>query len=240
MTTTHHAQRHLVKPTRRSSRFWWQPVIVLGLMALLWFQFASETWSYQTRAIPPPLEPRASYVVLTPADAAKALAGMRASWRVAEGDRDVDYLDMGMFEMSKEPAPPAFLEQGSHYPGVWQSDAVDPLPQPMPAITAAASSGAERDTLSARPLKPLSGIVSTRSKSLTDAGFTFAPPTGSLPERAGECSFYLETDSNGAITHLLVISPASGSSIILERALGRGKAKTAAKGVVTFMWSFPK
>ena len=237
--TVHHAQRYRAVPARRLSRFWLQPLFVIGLTALLWLSFVREAWHYETRTLPPPPEPRASYVILTPADAAKALANMRSSWRAAGGDSNIAQLDMGMFELREEPAPPEFLEQGAFYPGVWRPAAVEPLPLPMLPVTVPIIPDAARHVLTAKPPEPPQGIIPLTSQPLTDAGFSFALPKN-LPDRTGECRFHIETDAGGAIIHLLLLSQPNDSSAILERALGRGQARNAARGTVTLMWNFPK
>ena len=238
--TVRHAPRYRARGSRRAARFWWQPLALAGLMVSLWGALFGEARLLGARAFPPVSEPRAAYVVLTPAEAAKALAGMRSSWRGEEGDGRVTQLDMGMFDLRDEPQPPVFLEQGARYPGVWRSAEVAPLPLHVPDISVSALAGAGAGGSPMPLAEPRRGIVSAPSKSLEDAGFSFALPTAPLPERAGECRFYVETDEVGAVAHLLLLSPAAAASDVLERALARGKARGAARGIVTLQWSFPK
>jgi hypothetical protein len=232
-------QRYRAKPARHPARFWWQVAVLLGATALLCWQVPRNAVLYAPRVFVPFPEPRAAYVVLAPAEAAKALAGMRASWRVAEADgRGANELDMGMFDLREDPAPPAFLEQGAFYPGVWRPAAVEPLAQAMPPI--GVPSLALAPLASGGPPAPQQGVETVCGPALVRAAFVFAPPEGPLPERSGECRFYLETDDGGAVVHLLLLSPASASSSVLERAIARGKARGAACGIVNLMWSFPK
>ena len=237
--TVRHAQRYRARGARRSGRFWWQPLALTGLIVPLWGALFSEARLNGARAFPPPPEPRAAYVVMAPGEAAKALAGMRAAWRVTEGERRTTQLDMGMFDLRDEPAPPAFLEQGAIYPGVWRPAEILQIPPHMPDISVSALSGAEAGALPV-PARQRRGLVAAYSKSLEDAGFSAAFPDAGLPELAGECRFHIETDEAGAVAHVLLLSPASAASGILERALARGNAKGAARGVVTLLWSFPK
>ncbi|MDR2850218.1 MAG: hypothetical protein LBW77_06735 [Verrucomicrobiota bacterium] len=221
-----------IKTARRPILFWWQSVALLGVTALLWWQVPYRAVWSGPRAIEPFPEPHASYVLLAPGEAAQALANMRASWMVtgADGGAPGD-LDLGMFDLREEPAPPAFLEQGARYPGVWQPAAVEPLPLALPDIR-----GPSAEPVAEPAPVPQRGLRSVCSRALVDAAFAFDPPGEALPERSGECRFYLETDDDGSVAHLLLLSPAGASSAVWERAVGRGKARGAARGTVTVMW----
>jgi hypothetical protein len=229
------ARRYRSKAARGAVRFWWQAFALLGLTLLLWCQVPVSAVLHEPHTPAPLPAPRASYVALAPGEAAQALAGMRSSWATAESEGRT-HLDMGMFDlMSAEAGPPAFLDRGARYPGVWRPAEVVPLEQQMPVI------GVPSQALAAgRPLVPQQGLNVAYSQSLAAAAFSFVPPDGVLPERRGECRFYLETDDDGAAVHVLLLSPASASSAVLGRALQRGRAESAARGVVSLMWSFPK
>lgn len=226
------------KAARQPFRFWWQAFVLLGLILLMWGQLPVTAVLYETRVLAPMPEPRASYVVLEPAEAAKALAGMRSSWTVADGEGvGGTGLDMGAFDLPEEPQPPAFLEQGRRYPGAWHPAPVEPLPQRMPAIGVPDEPAAPR---SGTVLVSPQGLQPHLSKALEAVDFAFTLRDETLLARTGECRFYLETDDDGTVSHVLLLSSASESTAVLARALGQGRARGAARGIITIMWSFAK
>ncbi len=226
-------KRFKARAARRPVRFWWQAFALLGLSTMLWWQLPVDAVLFEPRRLAPPPEPRAAYVILAPEEAAQALANMRASW-TPPGGVAAD-IELGVFDVIEEQRPPVFLEQGARYPGVWEPAAVEPLAQTLPAIDAATF---PEDPF-VRPLpEARTGVVAVVSGSLRDAGFTFTPPTDPLPVRSGESRFFVETDAAGAVVHVLLLTPASEATAMLERALQRSAARGEARGQVILAWRF--
>jgi hypothetical protein len=226
-------KRFRARAARRPLRFWWQAFALLGLSTMLWWQLPVDAVLFEPRMLAPPPDPRAAYVILAPEEAAQALANMRASW-AAPGGVAAD-IELGVFDVIEEQRPPVFLEQGVRYPGVWAPAAVEPLAQTLPAINAATF---PEDPF-VRPLPDArTGVVAVVSGSLRDVGFTFAPPTDPLPVRSGESQFFVETDAAGAVVHVLLLSPVSEATAVLERALKRSAAHGEARGQVILAWRF--
>ena len=225
-------KRFRARAARRPLRFWWQPFALLGVTVLLWSHLPVNAVLFEPRVLAPPPEPRAAYVVLAPEEAAQALANMRASWRTSGSAADIE---LGVFDVLEEQNPPAFLEQGARYPGVWQPATIEPLDQVLPEI---AVSAFPEDPF-AHPLPTArNGVVAVVSGTLRNADFSFVPPSGPLPVRSGECRFFVETDAAGAVTHVLLLTPANEATAALERALQRGTAHGEAHGLVTLTWRF--
>ena len=232
------AQRYRAKAARRPFLFWWQAFFLLSLVILLWSQLPVTAVLYETRVFAPLPAARASYVVLTPAYAAQALARTRTSW-TADGTQGkvASEIELGAVDLREELKPPSFLEQGARYPGVWLPAEVEPLPQPLPDI--GVSSVPAAPAAVRWPAEP-QGVRPVLDRALAAAAFTFPLPAGPLPERTGACRFYLETDADGSVAHLLLLSPWNGSATVLEQALARGRARGAVRGFVEFFWSFSK
>ncbi|HPB11632.1 MAG TPA: hypothetical protein PLW27_07495 [Kiritimatiellia bacterium] len=224
--------RFRARAARRPLRFWWQAFALLGMTALLWSNLPVNAVLFEPRVLAPFPEPRAAYVVLAPEQAAQALANMRASWGAPGVAAD---MELGVFDVVDALKPPVFLEQGARFPGVWQPAAVEPLALALPEIDVAAFPGDpfERPLPAAR-----TGVVARVNGALRDAGFSFVSPSGPLSARSGECRFFVETDDAGAVSHVLLLTPASESTAVLERAVQRGTARGAANGHVIFTWRF--
>ncbi len=216
-------------------RFWWQAFALLGLTVLMWSHLPVNAVLFEPRMFAPFPEPRAAYVLLAQEEAVQALANMRASWGTAGASASAADMELGLFDVIDERKPPIFLEQGARFPGVWQPADVEPLEQALPDIDGAALP----DDPFVRPLPAArTGVLAVVSGALRDAGFSFVPPSGPFPARSGECRFFLETDAAGTVSHLLLLTPASESTAVLERAVQRGAARCAAQGHVTLTWRF--
>lgn len=225
-------ERFRARAARRPLRFWWQPFALLGVTVLLWSHLPVNAVLFEPRVLAPTPEPRAAYVVLAPEEAAQALANMGASWGTSGTAADIE---LGVFDVPEEQNPPVFLEQGARYPGVWQPALIEPLAQALPEIGVAAF---PEDPF-ACPLPAVrTGVVAVVSETLRNADFSFVPPPGPLPVRSGMCRFFVETDAAGAVTHVLLLTPAHEAAAALERALQRGTAHGEAHGLVTLTWRF--
>jgi hypothetical protein len=89
------------------------------------------------------------------------------------------------------------------------------------------------------PLAP-QGIRAVLDSALAAAAFSFPVPTNRLPERSGHGLYYLETDADGLVAHVLLLSPRTEAMPVLERALSRGQARGAARGTVELLWNYSK
>ena len=239
METSKKSKRpYRAKAARRPVLFWWQAFFLLGVLLLLWAQLPVEAVLFETRTLSPLQEARAFYVILDPIYAAQALKSMQTSWGVAGAvGKNASDMELGAVDLTEVLQPPSFLEQGSRYPGVWQAAIVDPLPQRLPAISVVSLSDALEE---ARLPEPPQGVHPVIDKSLVSAAFTFPLPTQPLPERTGSFRFYLETDTDGSVAHLLLLSQRTGAALLFEQALSRGRARGAARGFVNISWSFAK
>jgi len=231
-------QHYRARAARHPVRFWWQPFFLLGIMILLWSQLPVASVLFETRIFSPLPEPRASYVALDPAYAAQTFKKMRMTWTLGRtAEKSAAEMELGAFELTKALQPPSFLEQGSRYPGLWQPAEVYALPQKLPDI--GVSSVSDAPSRMKWP-EPPQGIRTTLDQMLSAAKFAFPLPKETLPEHAGYCRFYLETDADGSVAHLLLLSPWTVSAGLFERALLRGRAQGATRGFVDCAWSFSK
>jgi hypothetical protein len=89
---------------------------------------------------------------------------------------------------------------------------------------------------SARP----QGVQVVLDQALKAAAFSFPVPSNAVTERSGHCRYYLETEADGTVAHVLLLSARTESVAVFERALARGATRGAARGVVELYWSFPK
>ncbi len=230
--------RYRAKAARRPLLFWWQAFFLLGVVVVLWSQLPVSAVLYEARVFAPLPGARASYVLLTSADAAQALAKMRAAWTIAGAEgKGASDMELGSIDLNDALGPPSLLEQGVRYPGFWSPAPVDPLPQRLPVISV--SSVSDRSATVVWPAEP-KGVCPVVGPALNAAAFTFPLPVGPLPERIGFCRFYLETDVDGSVAHLLLLSQWTGAASVFEQALLRGHARCAARGFVDLFWSFPK
>ena len=231
-------RRYRARAARRPVLFWWQAFLLLGVVVLLWAQLPMSAVLYETRVFAPLAEARCSYVLLDPAYAVQALKKMRTSWTAAGADgKNNGEMELGIVDLNDVLQPPSFLDQGAVYPGKWQPAAVSPLPQPLPDIRIPSVADAAAVV---RLPEPASGIRSSLDSSLAAARFTFQPPNGVLPDREGSCRYYVETDVDGTVVHLLLLSPWCGSASVFEQALLRGKAKGTVRGFVSLSWSLAR
>lgn len=231
-------QRYRARAARRPVLFWWQAFFLLGVTLLLWSRLPMSAILYETRVFPSFPEPHAAYVVLDPSYAKQALKQMRMSWGASDkSGKAAGELELGTVDIGEPLPPPAFLEQGAVYPGHWHPAAPVPLPYPVPDLRVSAVP----DTpvrIHWPAVKP--GLRVTLDGPLTTAGFSFPKPADALPESTGSCRFYLETDTDGSVSHVLLLSPRNDSAAILERSLARGQAKGPVRGFMTLAWSFPQ
>lgn len=228
--------RYRAKQPRRPVRFWWQALLLQLFIVLLWWQLPLPPPLSETTCSLPLPTPRAAYTVLSTAEGAAALAKMRASWAsgVSVGTISID-LDLSMFAAEDATPPPTLLEQGAIYPGTWQPTIPAPLPLLKPQISHEIALSPPF-TIQDAALKPNSGIVWRVSHNLAAAHFNFTPPDTKLPERSGECSFWVECRADGTVEHLLLLTPPGTTTPLFEHAVARGHATRTATGTVAIAW----
>ena len=196
---------------------------------MLWWQLPVDAVLFSRVGLHCP-EPRAAYVILAPEEAAQALANMRL---VDTAGRCCCRYRTGRVRRLRSSVRQSFLNRGA-LSGVWEP-LQSTVGQTLPAIDAATF---PEDPF-VRPLpEARTGVVAVVSGSLRDAGFTFTPPTDPLPVRSGESRFFVETDAAGAVVHVLLLTPASEATAMLERALQRSAARGEARGQVILAWRF--
>jgi len=236
--TVEKVQRYRAKAARRPILFWWQAFLLLGVAALLWSQLPVTALLYEVRVIPPLPDAHVSYVTLDPAYAAHVFTKtMMARSLSGQGEKLESGIDLGTVEMDSGTQPPEFLEQGARYPGSWQPAEVYPLVQRLPDVTVPVDVGAS--VFTRLPEAP-HGVRTELDQTLTAAAFSFPVPSGDkVPARDGHCRFYLETEPDGTVVHLLLLTPRTESVAVFEQALSRGQARGAARGVVELFWKYP-
>ena len=232
-------QRYRAKAARRPILFWWQAFLLLGVAALLWSQLPVSALLYEVRVIPPLPEAHVSYVTLDPAYAAQVFTKTMMAWTLSDqGEKLASGMDLGTVELDSGIRPPEFLEQGARYPGSWQPAAVYPLAQRLPEVTVPLA--VDASVFTRLPEVP-HGVRIELDQALTAAAFSFpVPKDDKVPVHNGHCRFYLETEADGAVVHLLLLTPRTESVAVFEQALLRGQARGSARGVVELFWKHPK
>jgi hypothetical protein len=236
--TVESVQRYRAKAARRPILFWWQAFLLLGGTLFLWSRLPVAAVLFEARVVPPLSEPHAAYVTLDPAYAAQVFKKTMMAWTLGgKGEKLSPGLDIALAELDHALQPPEFLVQGSRYPGVWRPSAVEPLAQRLPEMKMPFSG--EPSAAAGVPLPP-QGIRAVLDSALAAAAFSFPVPTNRLPERSGHGRYYLETDADGLVAHVLLLSSRTEAMPVLEQALSRGQARGAARGFVELLWNYSK
>ena len=226
---------------RRPILFWWQPIAVLVIIALLFCNVPVESiWRQSLVIVTPIPPPTAAYVMVDPDDAAKLFKHSLATWMTGQSEQpNRPGLDLSALDFDNRLGAPDFLTQSTVFPGSRQPPvALAALPAPLTEIAIPSATPTPKSTI---PRKPQEGVFITASAALTTAGFTFPPDELNIKrDRSGECRFYVETDAEGNTVHVLLRSKPSPETLPIERALMRGRAQGAASGTVDIRWSFPK
>lgn len=224
----------------RLFRLWWPVVAILVGVGLLWSMFPFSVFMkgpLETggRGQGLPSVPHAAYVRLDPQYAAEALRKIRSAWATDEQSGKLSF-EMELVELGNAPKAPWKLEHGARYPGSWKPAEVIPLRQPLPEIGAPCSVALNRQDALPQipPHLPLRLIY---SGTLKVQNFTFVLPTFSHEEPAGSGTFSIETDEQGRVIHLLLLSQRNNVLAQFEQAIFRGTARGAARGELTIEWN---
>ena len=236
--TAQSGQRYRAKAARRPILFWWQAFLLLGGILFLWSLLPIAAVLFEPRRVPPLPEPHAVYVTLDPAYAVQVFKKTMMAWTLGgKGEKLSPGMDVGLTELEHTLQPPEFLDQGGHYPGVWQPSSVEPLKQRLPDMNVPLLGDA---AVAIAPPAPQQGVRVVLDQALSAAAFAFPVPNNHVQARNGQCRFYLETDADGTVLHLLLLSPRTDSVTVFEQALTRGRAHGAVRGFVDLYWNFPK
>lgn len=232
------SQRYQARAARRPLLYWWQAFLLLAVAVMLWCQLPMTAVLYEARGIPPLPDAHAAYVALDPAYAAQTFKKALTAWTLGgTAERRGQGLELGGIDLESTLPAPEYLEQGARFPGVWQPAVVGPLALRLPEVRAPAADAPQPPA----PLRePDAGVRVALSPALSAVKFAFPATQETPPERSGLCRFYVETGADGAPEHVLLLSARSPGAAVFERALLRGRASGAGRGVVELYWAFPK
>jgi len=230
--------RYKARAARRPFLFWWQAFLLLAVMALLWNQLPLTAVLFEARVLPPLPDAHAAYVVLDPHYASQAFKKSLTAWTSGgAGEERVSGMEIGGIDLGTTLRPPEYLQQGERYPGVWQPLTVSALPIRLPDMRMPS------DLETASELKavaPPQGVRAELDRGLQAAAFAFSVLDDALSERAGHCRFYVETEKDGTVAQLLLLTPRTPGAAAFELMLLRGHASGAARGAVDIYWTLPK
>ena len=231
-------QRYKAKAARRPILFWWQAFFLLAVMAFLWNQLPLTAVLFEARVIPSLPVAHAAYVVLDSKYASAAFKKSLTAWTSGgTGGKLAPGMEIGGIDFVNAPHPAEYLERGGRYPGVWQPLAVSPLPVRLPDVAAPSDfSAMEGQKVKA----PLQGVRIELDRALKGAAFAFPIADSSLTERAGHCRFFVETEKDGTVAHVLLLTARTPGAAAFELLLLRGHATGAARGSLDIHWTFPK
>lgn len=231
------APRYKAKASHRPFLFWWQAFFLLSVTFFLWSQLPLTAVLFKARVLPPLPDAQTAYVVLDPQYAAHAFKKSLTAWTSGgASERLSSGLEIGGIDLGNARRPPEYLEQGRRYPGVWQPWAVAPLGVALPDVSVASAVASANVSTNL----PRQGVRVELSKTLREASFTFPGLNKELSERMGHCRFYVETAADGAVVHLLLLTPRTPGAAAFELMLLRGHASGATRGSVDLDWMFPK
>jgi hypothetical protein len=221
------------KAARRPLQFWLQPFLLLLLIALLWHLLPVSALLFKPRLVQPLPDPHVFYVKLNPAYAAEVLRASMQAWHRSGGGSG-DNISLDAVEPFVPLGAPALLEQGSVYPGRWSPGDVTPLAQALPDLFCASG-------ITTRfPFEPgsrkLQGVKIECDPALAEADFSFPEEEILKIPGSGSCRFFVETDDDGTVVHLLVLDGWGENSAKIGRMLDRGSSRGAARGELRVMW----
>ena len=225
---------------RRPILFWWQPFAALVIVALLFSNVPVSSIWRQTLTLAVPLSsPTAAYVTVDPDYAAQLSKHSLATWMTGQTQKpNRPGLDLGALDFDDKLGAPDFLEQGDVTQSSRPPMMLAALPVALAEIVIPPAAPAPKVVF---PRKSQDGIFITASAALTAAAFTFpSEELKAMKTRLGESRFYVETDVEGNVAHVLLRSKPSPETMTVERALMRGRAQGAASGTLDIRWSLPK
>ena len=236
--TTESGRRYRARAARRPILFWWQAFLLLACIVFLWSQLPVAAVLFEARVVPPLPEPHAAYVTLDPAYAAQVFKKTMMAWTLdGKGEKLSSGMDVSLADLAPALRAPEFLEQGARYPGAWQPSEVKPLTQRLPEMIVPLAGDA---SAIGRSSLPQQGVRALLDQALAKAAFSFPMPKNQWAERSGHCRYYLETETDGRVAHVLLLSPLTDAVPVFEQALSRGQSHGAVRGFVDLYWNFSK
>lgn len=232
--------RYRARAARRPLLFWWQAFVLLAGMVLLWSQLPIAAVLFEPRAVPVLSDAHAAYVELNPQYAAQAFKKSLTAWTSGgSGGKTANGMELGTIDLGTSLKPPEFLQQGLRYPGAWQPLPVSELPVRLSEVPFASAQAEPGETQKAPPA--FQGVRAELDRGLKAASFVFSVTNdAALLGRSGHCRFYLETEKDGAVAHLLLLTPRTPAAAAFELQLLRGRASGAARGMIDLYWMYPK
>ena len=228
------------RSTYRPFLFWWQAVTLFAAFILLVGMLVGRVSRSSVSIIAMPLpEPTATYVTLAPDYAAQLFKRSLTTWMTGrDGKQNISELDLRVLDFDNGLPAPAFLEQRTVLPDSLQPVAAATLPVTFAEIPVPSAAPAKATP---PPQRAKEGLFIEVPPALVAAGFTFpSNELKAMKERSGECRFYVETDAEGNVAHVLLRSKPSPETVTIEHSLMRGRAHGAANGTVDIRWSFAK
>ena len=231
-------QRYKAKAARRPILFWWQAFFLLAVIVFLWNQLPLTAVLFEARVIPSLPNAHAAYVVLDAKYASAAFKKSLTAWTSGgTSGKLTSGMEIGSADLGNTLQPAEYLEQGLRYPGVWQPQAVSPLPTLLPDVYVPPALGTSPDL---KVSAPQQGVRVELNRTLKTAAFAFPVADGAPTERVGHCRFYVETEKDGTVAHLLLLTPRTPGAAAFELMLLRGHASGVSRGTVDIYWMFPK
>lgn len=220
-------------------RYLWPIAIIICLVTALWAQFP---WAFiiipvqQSSSAVRPLS-KAAYIIIDEASMNQLVKQAASEWMLGSGAKTKKRgLDLTALEASLEPPAARYLEKGGILPAEWKAENAERLPVDQPTIAAPE----KNDMKQTRKAAPQRNAYHTRlSPSLQKAKFQFQFSNDALKNMtspSGHCQFYIECNDQGAVEHIVRLSPATPDAFIFERVLALGTSKSAASGRVDIEW----
>ncbi|NCB05909.1 MAG: hypothetical protein EOM69_10380 [Clostridia bacterium] len=234
MTSSKANRRSFRKVMTRPILYWWQFGLLAVFMTFLWLEvpfraifFVPETKPYRVTA-------QAAYVMIEPQYAQRIYQKTFAAWLSHPGH--VIGLESAGTALDFALGAPEYIEKSRVLSSTWQPAPVPQLP-PLASAVGLQRAGDAPARIASHP----EGYLVQMSAALRKVRLTVPHEAGaSFQEHSGTCRFFVETDAQGALQHLLLLSAPSADSRIIERLLLRARAQGAARGTVEVSWVMRK
>lgn len=213
----------------RSAVFWWQGgLLAIGIL-LIWSQMP---WSIVRHGLPPlerlSVKPRAAFVQVDPAFARAQYKKLFSAWFASPFGLSATGLDLGGITMDLGLKAPSFLGRGRTCPRYAPELGGE---APAPELAEVELPGVRADEAAPQPRTP--GMRVFLSPELSAVRFRVPVGEDARPAIADGCyRFFVETDSEGRVAHLLLLTEPSGGAAEVERVVERSRASGSARGLL--------